>query len=195
MSKFLGPIHYWVYNKILFQEEICRNFINFALNNKVAGFEDIDKKFPPVENKNLEDIIDVGNIHSWLADKMEAEEKRLAYIISLLIEEYYAEMLFISRKLGEEHKVDKDLSPKQVFDKMEEVFVNGMPCDGVNKVLKEDEKEIVWMLTKEIHGKYFEDYNIPVMIYYNIRMSVMQGMLEASSVKVEASDYEYRLYL
>ena len=74
MSLFLGRIHYIMYDKILFQEEILDNLLNFLEEEKRNELKkDLDKEFP-LEKGNLEDIIDESNIHGWLNERVVRSE-------------------------------------------------------------------------------------------------------------------------
>ena len=67
MSLFLGKIHYWLFNKILWFEKLEDEIIDLA---KKEGFE-VEKISEEIQslygrklpNKPLEDLIDTGNIH------------------------------------------------------------------------------------------------------------------------------------
>ena len=67
MSLFLGKIHYWLFNKILWFENLEEEIIKFAQENgldvdSIRG--EIESKYgKKLENKNLEEIIDTDNIH------------------------------------------------------------------------------------------------------------------------------------
>ena len=70
MSAFLGPIHYWLYNKIQLQEKLTAQFAQMAVNNKwIAG--DIYSK---VDERPLDELIDESNIHGWLQTRISDAE-------------------------------------------------------------------------------------------------------------------------
>lgn len=60
MSKFLGPIHFWVYNKIQIQQEIVTEII--ALNGDSAAQlqAELDNAMAFPETRPLEAVIDRG---------------------------------------------------------------------------------------------------------------------------------------
>ena len=76
MSLFLGKIHYWLFNKILWFENLEEEIIKFAQENgldvdSIRG--EIESKYgKKLENKNLEEIIDTDNIHKYYLHKMYA---------------------------------------------------------------------------------------------------------------------------
>ena len=93
MSLFLGRIHYIMYDKILFQEEILENLLDLLEEEKSLELKkDLDDKFP-LERGNLEDIIDESNIHGWLNERVIRSENRLAKAVSILLEDFDLEKL------------------------------------------------------------------------------------------------------
>ncbi|MFZ2680191.1 MAG: hypothetical protein WAX72_06900, partial [Clostridium sp.] len=70
MSLFLGKIHFWLFNKVLWFEGLEDEIIKLAqeegLNVEVLSAEINAKYGQKTENKNLEEIIDTSNIHGWL---------------------------------------------------------------------------------------------------------------------------------
>lgn len=74
MSLFLGKIHFWLFNKVLWFEGLEDEIIKLAqeegLNVKKLSVEINNKYGQKTENKNLEEIIDTSNIHGWLQNKI-----------------------------------------------------------------------------------------------------------------------------
>lgn len=74
MSLFLGKIHYWLFNKILWFEKIEECVITLALEEgmDVKNIRnEIESKYgKKLENRNLEEIIDLENIHGWLQNRL-----------------------------------------------------------------------------------------------------------------------------
>ena len=74
MSLFLGYIHHLMYEKILFQEELLTSLLDLAdEDKKISLSKDLDKEFP-IEKGDLKDIIDEGNIHGWLDERVRRSE-------------------------------------------------------------------------------------------------------------------------
>lgn len=67
MSLFLGKIHFWLFNKVLWFEGLEEEIINLAqeegLDVNTLGKEIKDKYGKRTENKNLEEIID--EVKNW----------------------------------------------------------------------------------------------------------------------------------
>lgn len=83
MSLFLGKIHFWLFNKVLWFEGLEDEIIKLAqeegLNVKKLSVEINNKYGQKTENKNLEEIIDTSNIHGWLQNKIHSAEGRMAH--------------------------------------------------------------------------------------------------------------------
>nr|MBK5237123.1 hypothetical protein [Clostridium sp.] len=73
MSAFLAPIHTWLFNKILLAEDLEKNLKKIYIDKYGINAKDIAQKSlafgEPIDTtKNIEDIIDVSNIHGWLQE-------------------------------------------------------------------------------------------------------------------------------
>lgn len=70
MSATLGPIHYWLYEKIRNQEDLTKVIAEYA--KKEEWLTDISKYVYILPR--LEDTIDEDNIHGWLQEKINDAE-------------------------------------------------------------------------------------------------------------------------
>lgn len=140
MSKTLGPIHYLMYEKIKFQDEIT----DFLMDGDFSQIE-----YEPVSTKPLEEILDQENIHGYLQEKIDIVESRLAKALRLC--KNPSEKLF---KLGKECGSNKDFSSfEQIFTDLNTYLLDGMPCDqGLSAVLDGDS---LYLITNtNLHKKY-----------------------------------------
>ena len=81
MSKFLGPIHYWLYGKIGHQEELTRALADVAdKNGWLENAADYTITLPA-----LESVIDEGNIHGWLQSCIADAETRYAALVLAIV--------------------------------------------------------------------------------------------------------------
>ena len=184
MSAFLGPIHFWLYNKIGRQE---------ALTKKVAGYAEkkgwvqdtgkYTKDLPP-----LEEVIDVGNIHGWLQEQITDAETRYANLVKAAVAEnpeHLGHLLDIAYEFGQANAVVRDAAATDIYKAFEDFFVNGMPYDRVNVVISENDDEIAWEMTQDIHARYWDGQT---EAYYRMRSKVMEGMLSETPYEIIASD-------
>lgn len=189
MSLFLGRIHYIMYDKILFQEEILDNLLNFLEEEKRNELKkEIDKEFP-LERGNLEDIIEESNIHGWLNERVVRSENRLAKAVSILLRDFDLEKLknkFF--EIGKNYKAGE--APMEVFSFITSKFLDGMPCDHALAILKNDEDEFVFTVLSDVHKNIWKDYVSPE-IYWLLRDSFILGSLNSSDLKFEKIEENY----
>lgn len=78
MSMFLGPIHHWLYNKIITQEKMVQVVLAFnEAENLVENLEEqLKETCGELHQGALEDMIDVSNIHGWLQHQVNIVEER-----------------------------------------------------------------------------------------------------------------------
>lgn len=189
MSLFLGRIHYIMYDKILFQEEILDNLLNFLEEEKRNELKkDLDEEYP-LEKGNLEDIIDESNIHGWLNERVVRSENRLAKAVSILLRDFDLEKLknkFF--EIGKNYKAGE--APMEVFSFITSKFLDGMPCDHALAILKNDEDEFVFTVLSDVHKNIWKDYVSPE-IYWVLRDSFILGSLNSSDLKFEKIEENY----
>lgn len=85
-------------------------------------------------------------------------------------------------EFGKKHAVKKGITVKEAYSYIENLLLNGMPCDKVNDITNEDENAVQWYQTVDIHAPYWKMINGNVDLYYSIRESLVIGMLENSGV-------------
>ena len=182
MSLFLGKIHYWLFNKIVWFENLEEKIIELA---KIEGLDienlkrDIEDKYgEKLPNKPLEELIDTSNIHNWLQNQIHSAEKRTASWTKLLIqnneenlkklENIYKEQGVVAAK--EVLKEGKSVSlPKEIFDAMNDYILDGMPCDRVNEVISNEENKITWQARIDVHKDIWDEIGCDVNYFYNLR--------------------------
>ena len=199
MSAFLGPIHIWLYNKILLQNAMTDAIAAYAeekgwtkgLSEKLAS------RYGTLETGNLEDNINTDNIHGWLQERVSLVENRLAYAVTTLLEEDSTrldEMKQAVKEFGKSHSANGNLSVKQAYDHLENTLLNGMPCDRVNQLVKEESDLLAYRQAVEIHHPYWDMIHGDVNNYYELREALIQGMFEGSSVQLHhTGNQEYEL--
>lgn len=149
MSNNLGPIHYMMYEKIKFQDEIT----DFLMEGRT---EEIDEKIPPVSKDSLEEIIDQDNIHGFLSSKIDVVENRQAMAFGLASD--VDEKLF---DLGKKKAEGKNFSSlENVFEDLNMYLLDGMPCDnGLSPMV--DEKGDLYLVTNTNLHKQYENFVDP----------------------------------
>ena len=187
MSAFLGPIHYWLFTKIKFENDLTQNIIEFA-KEKDYGLEavkSVDEVCGVLENGNLEDLIDGMNIHGWLQERVNVVEERLAFITTAILSEdenRLSEILKVAFDFGKKNAYSGD-SIEEAYASFNNLMLNGMPCDRVIEIVEESEDNIVLVQTEDIHEKYWTKFMGDVKNYYAIRKSVMAGIFDGGKIE------------
>ena len=71
MSAFLGPIHFWLYNKIQFQENLIDELVAYVT---AKGWSDKADQYVSTDRRKLDEVIDEANIHGWLQSRIHDAE-------------------------------------------------------------------------------------------------------------------------
>jgi len=194
MSLFLAPIHSWLFNKIRLYEELERNVINSHLENFGEDVnnilnEGINKYGDFLEEKPLEELIDLSNIHGWLQGRIQAEESRSAYVFGKLYEKYGIQSKEITinefKKQAEQCAVNESglESAEDVYATLNNYILEGMPCDRVNSVIEKDDNHIVYVQGSCIHRPNYELGQGNLEYMYELRDVWVKSFVEGLSPK------------
>lgn len=145
MSKFLGPIHYIMYEKIKFQDILVKELLS------KEELVELNKKLAPVSNDDLENLIDGDNIHGWLSSQIDIVESRLAYAIK---KKDNAKEVFYN--FGKSLPKENYASNEELFNAINLIILDGMPCDHALRV-EEDGDKLYLITVNDLHEKYQED--------------------------------------
>ena len=185
MSAFLGPIHYWLYDKIKLQNDFVNQLMNVATNHGIDVETKLNEKYGVLPTEELENIIDEGNIHGWLQEKVSLVEFRLADLVTMVLKENHElweslkqEAVAFGGSIG-----TKDIStPKEVYQLLNNCLLDGMPCDHVNVLISQKENEIIWKRSQCVHESYWNEVSGDVSVYYEIRTEWIKGMFSGTSL-------------
>lgn len=188
MSAFLGPIHHWLFQKIRFQDDLTSAIIYKAADGEKAEALklQLNSRYPELEGGQLEDLIDGGNIHGWLQERISLVENRLAFVVTALQQEnpYFSrELAAASYEFGKAHPIESGISTREAYDYLENILLNGMPCDRVNEITHETPETLRWIETIDIHARYWEANEGDVDLNQVIRENLIRGILEGSGVE------------
>lgn len=188
MSKFLAPIHTWLFNKIVLFEEIELEVIRLyeAETGKDIGAivnANRAKYGELLPNEPIETLIDQSNIHGWLQAQINVVETRQAGIITDLIAADGGLNKSIAQayeNIAAKASVDLKGSAKTAGELnrvLSNFVLEGMPCDRVNTVLSETDDDLIWETTSCIHEKYWEVVGGAVETYYTLRTAFSKKLV------------------
>ncbi len=200
MSATLGPIHQWMYDKVLTREALIKRIIDTAETNNwepLVNGKPINSftsdSFPP-----LDEVIDLSNIHSSLSGMINNVESRYAELIVGLTNKdnnRFNKILDTVHKFGQENNISREASVQEAFQAINDTLLDGMPCDrAVNVTCVEDDK-VAFEQTMDLHTEYWKKYNGDGDDFYELRDAFISGMLEGSGHHMDTvGDRMYELY-
>lgn len=193
MSKYLGPIHYWLYNKIKFQNAVVNQVIEFSEENQIVSDlkQDIEEKFGSLSDKPLEDIIDESNIHGWLQKQVSVVEYRFAYAVTSILNKdknHIEEIKTIFFNYSKNNAEIGEEEPSYAFKYLNDKLLDGMPCDRANAIVSQEENEVIWKRNVCLHKSYWDAVGGDINVYYTLREALIKGMLHNSNLYYERVD-------
>lgn len=144
MSAFLGPIHYWMYEKI--KNVMLRRAAIFSAFYEKYGNEVesvCGKTRQEMETQDaetpLEQLIGDSPIHGWLSDKIREVEIGEAEMVKVLMNKYndgnLLEDAFYWHGRGKGIEARERYNPEDniedLYDTINNYLLDGMPCDNV----------------------------------------------------------------
>ena len=195
MSLFLGKIHYWLFNKILWFEALEKEMIKLA---KEEGIDIdtlrkaiVEKYGEETKNLPLEEMIDTSNIHGWLQATIHSAEGRMAALTKIILEKEGSkealEKLYISQGVlaaNEVRESGTDLkTAPEIYNSINDYILDGMPCDRVNEVLSSSDTEVIWTRTICVHKDIWEREGVNVDLFYELRSLWIKSFVNAVNDK------------
>lgn len=192
MSKFLAPIHTWLFNKIKLYEDLETNLVKTYEDKygmEVTNlYKDITEKYGnPLSDRPIEELIDPSNIHGWLQNKISMAETRQAAFITEILNIYNNEALDTALNLYAEQgtkygKYEKEnstiLSAEEFYTRLNNYIIEGMPCDRVTSVTISSEDKVQWETERCLHKNYWETVGGDINIFYKLRETWIRAFVE-----------------
>lgn len=196
MSAFLGPIHYWLYRKIELQQALVNQLLELAKEQDSFDLaKALNEKYGCLEDKPLEDMIDVHNIHGWLQAKVSLVEYKLAEVVTYLLDKSPECMPQIRRifyeagaECGRSLLDNEDLSLEGLYKGITDALLEGMPCDHVFKLIEVSNCKVVWEKTTCVHKKYWQEVHGDVQHYYELRDAWYEGFAYSTGTQFKKLD-------
>lgn len=201
MSRFLGPIHHWLYNKINLLEDIEKGIIEALVDEseQMAVKADLTGAFGPYLNHApLDALIDQDNIHGWLQGKIQVAERRQSQLISRLAgakgDAVYDEISAVYARFGKEHgqavPEAQASTPEEIFKNLDNFLLEGMPCDRVNAVTENTPEKLAWEKDRCVHAESWNAGGTAVDHYYGFREAFSKAFVEGAN-----PDFTYKFEL
>ena len=162
----------------------------FAIENNIIS----NKEKYIKELKPLEQAVDESNIHGYLQNQINDTEERYAKLLHELLSNKI-DIFLLKKKaysFGASHHIACE-TPEDAYKEFDNLFLNGMPCDKVNSITRITNDEIVWIETKNIHREVFEKLNMTTKEYYEIRISIMEGLLYNTNFNLYVNENVYSI--
>ncbi len=197
MSAFLGPIHFWLYNKIQLQQELVEEILKLSVELTPGLRDELDAKYDTMIDGPLEEIVDKGNIHGWLQYYVAQVEYKLAYSITAVLKidsDIMGKIGTIFREKGKEKSaLITTNSAAQAYKVITDSLLDGMPCDNANRVIEENEDKVLWKRNTCVHKKYWDEVEGIISIYYSLREEFIKGALMGTELEYERIDEDTSL--
>lgn len=199
MSLYLGKVHYWLFNKILWFEGLENEIITLAKNEGL----DIDKLSKEICDKYgektpklaLEEMIDTTNIHGWLQEKINSAEGRMASWTTKILKNNSdvtpkMESIYINQGIKAAQEVKENgmecSTAVDIFNSINDYILDGMPCDRVNEVIISEENIVEWKRRICVHENIWNKEHGDVGYFYKLRSLWIKAFVNEIN-----SDFEY----
>ena len=182
MSAFLGPIHFWLYNKIQFQENLIDELVAYVTDK---GWSDKVDQYVSTDRRKLDEVIDEANIHGWLQSRIHDAEGRYAALVLDAAgddAEKFDALKEAARDFGAKQGLQAATAP-EAFHRLDDLLLDGMPCDQVNRVRESDDARIAWDRTMDLHSEFWQGHGDR---YYALRQALVDGLLSATDYALES---------
>ena len=182
MSAFLGPIHFWLYNKIQFQENLIDELVAYVT---AKGWSDKVDQYVSTDRRKLDEVIDEANIHGWLQSRIHDAEGRYAALVLDAAgddAEKFEALKEAARDFGAKQGLQAATAP-EAFHRLDDLLLDGMPCDQVNRVRESDDARIAWDRTMDLHSEFWQGHGDR---YYALRQALVDGLLSATDYALES---------
>lgn len=190
MSQFFGPIHEWMYGKIKYQDQmtsyICDRAKEYGWSDKLK--ETLAQQYGELAQGNLEDIIDVTNIHGWLSGHVDMVESRFVAAVHTILEADRGRLEDLKQvcfEAGKEvgNRFENNISCKECYEIVRGHLVDGMPCDGGLQVESDEEDQIIWSVSEHVHESYWSAQQESLETFFVLRDAWLRGFFEEKMVQ------------
>jgi hypothetical protein len=203
MSAFIGPIHYWLYEKIRLVSQREDYIYHKAYEQCGSTAEEHREQVwqvygAPLPDADLSELIDHDNIHGWLQRQIKIVESREAAFIKELLDacgdhnQGIIKQAFIEhgKVTGEKVKLQDKYDTKTapgIYKALNDYYLNGMPCDQADEVVDSEPDRIAWKRAVCLQEPNWKRSGIDTEIMSKLYQSWMKAFIGAVN-----SEFSYR---
>ncbi|EHM42461.1 hypothetical protein [Anaeroglobus geminatus] len=77
---------------------------------------------------------------------------------------------------GRSRQTEVPATAPEAFHQLDNILLNGMPCDQVMKVIESNPDKVIWEETQDLHSQF---WNGNGTYYYDLRAALIKGCLPA----------------
>lgn len=199
MSLVLAPIHELMYQKVLRQNGMAEELLKTAEEEQWTQTlrMQVDRDVPAAPIGTLAEIIDTANIHGWLNNIVVQSERRLACVTAGILENHSERLNVLCDrlcKLGEQQAIPQGLSAEDVFMRLNNALLDGMPCDRSLEITLTEPEQVKWVTLLCSHSAYWQELGLSFELYYTLRDAWIYGALAQSGYSYKRNALEHQLY-
>ena len=92
---------------------------------------------------------------------------------------------------GRSRQTEVPATAPEAFHQLDNILLNGMPCDQVMKVIESNPDKVIWEETQDLHSQF---WNGNGTYYYDLRAALIKGLLAGSTLSFTATgDNNYEI--
>lgn len=192
MSKFLGPIHFWLHSKITLQEamEVASEKKFAEAGYDLSALDKWNELYgAPNPMENLEEVINQDNIHGWLQKRIGFAETRFAGKLTQLKGQYGEAVLELAKPVFADFAAEtaKQISEAGRWDEslqgahkiLHDQILEGMPCDHAGAVTINEADLFQWKSDRDLHQGYWVAVDGSPADHYVLRDAFNSSFLNA----------------
>ncbi len=195
MSAFLGPIHHWLFNKILHIEDRAFHIASILENNGKAEIakNKVEEYGPRLAGADLAELVGDASIHQFMYSLISKVEVFEAGLVEAAGEDYETVRkgveehgkLSAQEAVGRQGEKPEDL--ESLYKYINDSQLEGMPCDPGAMVEPMDDGSLAYRHTACNHIQNWEYTNCPSSKMCGIHNAWLKGFVSGLNDAAEYS--------
>lgn len=173
MMEMLGPKPRWEYRKIELLNELNGDIVHEAEEHGWKLSQSYVKDMPDPDRD-----CDPMNVHGWIQNMLDQVEGNFASLCEEILKQDPKALTALKEtayRFGYRHAKD-DRNAVSGYQLLDDVLLNGMPCDDVNEITFQSPEKTEWNEKQDMHAEYWKDESV----YHTLRTEVIRGLLAKS---------------